>query len=256
MSSDSTHSISKSLSILSSFQNDTIAQSTSEIASKLNISTSTASRHLNILLDEGFLLRDDSTGLYSLGHKILTLAGVMLSSNSFYQSCSMEFPKITHQFQVNCHLGIPVENSIFHLFSSSCENVSDLIEPIGGSYPMYCSALGRAILAFVPNEQAKKILSSCTYTKYTSRTELDIEKILEQLEQIRINGYAENNEEMVNCITGLAVPILNSQKEPVAAIGMTLNSNQLTNLEKKDELLRTLFSTATKMSNKIGYRPW
>ena len=80
-SKDSTKSIDKTLAILCTFNEKTPRQRTTDIATKLNMSISTVSRHLGTLLDWGFLGRDDVTGYYQPGSKIIALAGVSLQNN-------------------------------------------------------------------------------------------------------------------------------------------------------------------------------
>ena len=71
-------SVSKTLEILSTFNELAPEQRTSDIANKLHMNISTVSRHLNTMLDWNFLERDDSTGYYSLGLEIVALAGAAL----------------------------------------------------------------------------------------------------------------------------------------------------------------------------------
>lgn len=71
-------SVSKTLAILSTFDERTPMQRTSDIAARLGMNISTVSRHLNTLLDWGFLRRDDKTGCYYPGTQIISLAGAAL----------------------------------------------------------------------------------------------------------------------------------------------------------------------------------
>ena len=71
--STNTKSVSKTLAILSSFNERTPTQRTSDIAAKLHMNISTVSRHLNTMLDWGFLMRDEETGRYSLGYEVVAL---------------------------------------------------------------------------------------------------------------------------------------------------------------------------------------
>ncbi len=91
-----TKSLNKTLAILSTFNEKTPMQRTSDIAAKLGINISTVSRHLNTLLDWGFLQRDDLTGCYYPGMKILELAGTALQNNDIYRYAFPELQKISY----------------------------------------------------------------------------------------------------------------------------------------------------------------
>ena len=75
LNQEGTKSINKTLAILASFTDDAPQQRTTDIAAKLGLTVSTVSRHLGTLLDWGFLERDDMTGYYRPGSRIITLAG-------------------------------------------------------------------------------------------------------------------------------------------------------------------------------------
>ena len=80
---------------------------TSEIAERLQMNISTVSRHLNTLLDGGFLQRDDATGYYYPGMEIITLAGVALKNKSIYRHAYPELQQLSFNMKVLSHLGIP-----------------------------------------------------------------------------------------------------------------------------------------------------
>lgn len=79
-----TKSVSKTLAILSTFDETAPMQRTSDIAMKLDMNVSTVSRHLNTMLDWGFLERDDFTGFYYPGLEIVALAGAALQNNDAF----------------------------------------------------------------------------------------------------------------------------------------------------------------------------
>lgn len=248
--------ISKSLIILSSFTKDHPRQSTSDIAAKLQMSTSTVSRHLNVLLDEGFLTRDETTGLYSLGYKILTMAGIILYNDPLYQFSLSMFPKLSVKYSANWHLGIPMQTSIFQMTTFPSEDVRDLIVPLGQTYPMYCSAMGRAILAFMPPAQANRILSKSNLIKYTPNTIAAPTDLSKELEKIKHRGYSIIEEEMVDSVSSIAAPIFDSQKKPIAAISMSVLAERFGDSNEKERLIKAVLRTAAQMSNTIGHCPW
>ena len=84
-------SVSKTLAILSTFDERTPMQRTSDIAARLGMNISTVSRHLNTLLDWGFLRRDDETGCYYPGTQIISLAGAALQDSDVYR---YSFPEL------------------------------------------------------------------------------------------------------------------------------------------------------------------
>ena len=219
--STNTKSVSKTLAILSSFNERTPTQRTSDIAAKLHMNISTVSRHLNTMLDWGFLMRDEETGRYSLGYEVVALAGAALQNNPLYRHAYPELQQMSYQYEVHCHMSVPRGTDIVHLISISCENTMELLIPMGHSHPMYCSAMGRAILAYLPEGKAQKILKNSDLCKLTPETKTDLWEIKEELARTRQRGYCVLFEELSANKSSLAAPIFDRSREPIAAFSIS-----------------------------------
>ena len=121
-SSSNAKSVGKTFAILSSFNETTPTQRTSDIASKLQMNISTVSRHLNTMLDWGYLQRDDATGFYSLGLEIVSLAGAALQNSSIYRFAYPELQRLSYKYGVHSHMSVPRGVEVVHLISICCEN--------------------------------------------------------------------------------------------------------------------------------------
>lgn len=251
----SNKSVGKALSILSTFDEMTPMQRTTDIASRLHMNISTVSRHLNTLLDCGFLDRDDETGFYYPGLKIIALSGAVLQSNDVYRYTLAELPKLTYRLKVHGHMAIPRQGEIVHLLSCSCENTAELVIPAGHRNPMYCSAMGRAMLAFMPVSTAKEIVRNSNRIQYASETKTDIEEIMKELERVRKSGYALVCNELNEGSGTLAAPIFNRQRKPVAAISVASTTYNLRQPEYVREISAAVKATASSISRKLGYFP-
>lgn len=99
-------SVSKTLAILSTFDERTPMQRTSDIAARLGMNISTVSRHLNTLLDWGFLRRDDETGCYYPGTQIISLAGATLQDSDVYRYSFPELQLLSFRYGVHSLLSL------------------------------------------------------------------------------------------------------------------------------------------------------
>lgn len=253
--SSDTKSVSKTLAILSSFDERTPIQKTSDIASKLNMSISTASRHLNTMLDWGFLERDQSTGYYSPGYETIALAGTALMNNDVYRYAYPELQRLSYRYTVHSHMAVQKDVEIVHLISSSCENTMDLFIPMGHRQPMYCSAMGRAILAYLPDDKATKILRKSELNKLASETKIDIEEIKQELISIRQKGYCVLINELAERKASLAAPIFSRQRVPVAAASVSMSASGMRHPQRERELAKAIKAAASRISGKLGYFP-
>ena len=136
-SSSNAKSVGKTFAILSTFNEATPIQRTSDIASKLHMNISTVSRHLNTMLDWGYLQRDDATGFYSLGLEIVALAGAALQNSSIYRFAYPELQRLSYKYGVHSHMSVPRGVEVVHLISICCENTMELLIPMGHCHPMF-----------------------------------------------------------------------------------------------------------------------
>lgn len=253
--STNTKSVSKTLAILSSFNERTPTQRTSDIAAKLHMNISTVSRHLNTMLDWGFLMRDEETGRYSLGYEVVALAGAALQNNPLYRHAYPELQQMSYKYDVHCHMSVPRGVDVVHLISISCESTMELLIPMGHSHPMYCSAMGRAILAYLPEGQVQKILKRSDLRKFTPETKTDLVEIREELARTRQRGYCVLFEELSENKSSLAAPIFDRSREPIAAISISSSGHSLSKPQRERELAKAVVTAAGRISGKLGYYP-
>lgn len=252
---DNTKSINKTLAILSTFSDASPQQRTTDIATKLNLSISTVSRHLGTLLDWGFLERDDVTGYYRPGNKIIALAGVTLQNNEIYRHAFPELRELSRTLNIHCHMAVPQGTSIIHLISLSCSNAQELMFPMGHVQPMFCSAMGRAILSCLPPAKAQEILRKSELVKRTEDTKVDIEEITNELKKVRKKGYCLIINELNEDEASLAAPILDQNSNPVAAISVSSSVYRLSQPENEAQAAAAVKAAGTRISSMLGYYP-
>jgi len=250
-----TKSVSKTLAILGTFSEATPMQRTSDIAAKLQMNVSTVSRHLNTLLDWGFLERDSSTGFYYPGLGIVALAGISLQNNDIFRYAFPKLQQLSQKYGVHGHMSVPRKLDVVHLISSVCESTTEQLFPMGHCNPMYCCAMGRAILAYMPADKAQEILKNSELQKYTAETKIDLREINQELVRTRQRGYCILFNELNEGMASLAAPIFDRNRLPVAAISISTTPDVLSQPERERELAKAVMTAAGKISGKLGYYP-
>ncbi len=250
-----TKSLIKTLAILSSFDEQNPRQRTSDIAERLKMNISTVSRHLNTMLDWGFLERDEYTGDYFPGPEIVALAGRSLQANDIYRHAFPEVHRLSYQLHVCGHMAIPQGQEVIHLISSCSQSSTDLLIPMGHRHPMHCSAMGRVFLAYLPPVQAQVILKNSDLKKYTFGTKNDISEINQELILTRKRGYCKLINELAEGTGSIAAPIFNRNREPVASVSVSTSARSLSQKVREETLAKAVITTAGRISNKLGYYP-
>lgn len=250
-----TKSLNKTLAILSTFDAMTPMQRTSDIAAKLGMNMSTVSRHLNTLLDWGFLERDDATGFYFPGVEIVAIAGAALQSKDCYRHAYPELQKLSFQYGVHGHMGVWRNTDIVHLISSCSEKTMNLLIPMGHRHPMYCCAMGRAIMAYLPAAKVQEILKNSDLSKHAVETKVDPEEIRQELVRTRSRGYCILVNELSDGKGSIAAPVFDRNRNPVAAVSISAGAQRLRDPKQEKELAKGIVGVAARISSKMGYYP-
>jgi DNA-binding IclR family transcriptional regulator len=125
---------------------------------------------------------------------------------------------------------------------------------IGTRNPLHCTAMGKAVLAFLPAEECVALLNHITFTPRTSNTITDEKVLLAHLERVRANGFAVDdmeNEEGIRCV---GAPIFDHTGSVTAAISISGPAYRLSD-SRLQELSAVVVETGEAISGKLGYQP-
>jgi DNA-binding IclR family transcriptional regulator len=242
-------SVDNALSILNLFF-DYEELSASEIGKLTNMSRSTAFRFMVTLENRGYVTKTPY-GKYRLGLNLFSLG--MLAYNR------MELVSIAHPVLVEtaaaagetCHIAI-LDGGVRVIFIDRALSSSRLKMDTALGYSQYahCTSTGKAILAFQPPQVINQYIRNTSFVQNTPSSIKDAQTLLQVLEQVRLDGYATDNEESEFGLTCYAKPLLDSSGRPYAAISI---SGPTTRMEmKKEEHLQQLSMAVNKITRGIG----
>lgn len=116
---------------------------------------------------------------------------------------------------------------------------------------MHCTAAGKAILAYCKEEDIKNIWNRTDIIKYTARTIISFDTLLDNIKLTKKNGYSIEYEEYELDLYCIGCPIFNKNKEVVASISISIPLNE--KLNTKEFYIEKLKECANKISKKIGF---
>lgn len=256
VSTHNTKSITKALSILSCFTSGEPYLKVSEIAAKLNMTPSTVSRHLNTMLDLGFISRDDTTGSYCLGNAIISLAGVALSGYEIYRHAYPETQKLSSATSLHTYLGVPYDSRNFiYLASVGGTETMDLFTPIGQTSPLFCTAIGKIILAYSDEKTLSHYFKNVPLVKFSENTITNPQQLKKVFGAIRANGYSTISNEFTPGKASVAAPIFNRNHKLAGAISVSGSVEQVDLPRREKDLAKIVMTTANRISGYLGYHP-
>ena len=163
-----------------------------------------------------------------------------------------ELEKLASQLEETVNYVRPEGSDVVYLIKKESPHSMRICTKTGQRLPMYCTAVGKAILAHLPGEQCSKIVSSFHFSAYTDNTVPDAASLMSQLQSIRKNGYAVEREELEYGLICVAVPVLDSRGHPVAAISCSGPKTRMTE-EKIAQCRAALLSCAKHLAGILPY---
>ena len=175
-----------------------------DISNELELNKSTVHRILNSLICMDYVKQDPDTSKYSLTFKICSLSIQVLSHNSLIDIGIPYIQDLAEQTGETVHL-VQMEgiNAVYIDKVEAPHNSVRMVSMVGKTIPLYCSGVGKAILADMDDDQIRQIWEQSELHTYTANTVTDYNTFLEVIGAIRNNGYSMDNEEMeigVRCI--------------------------------------------------------
>jgi IclR family transcriptional regulator, pca regulon regulatory protein len=217
------------LSVLQAFQRKP-RLTQSELSSLTGLTRATARRSLITLASLGYVDVEDN--YYRLSPKVIELASGYFNSNEGWVTIAAPYLEVLrNKVEENVSAVVLDRTDIVYVASFSADKVMSINIRIGGRKPAYCTAMGRVLLAGMPEECARDVLEMSGIQKKTEQTETSIEGILAEIRKTREQGYALIDQELEPGLVAVAVPIRNMRGETVAAINICGHTMQ-TSLER------------------------
>lgn len=223
-----------------------------EIASELDMYKSTIHRLISELCIHNYVERDDITKKYRLGLKFIDISSYVIENLDIRKAARKSMEEINNITKETVHIAMLLGNKAIYIDKKESHHSIRMYSQIGKVVPLYCTGIGKAILAFQPPEILSNLLESITFHKCTKNTIVSRKQLLTEIDDIKKNGYALDNEEHEENIGCIAAPIRDYTKKVIAAISVTaiLYRMKLEDLlEYKDIVLEKSYE----ISKKLGY---
>lgn len=221
-----------------------------DVVARTGLPKTTCHRLLNVLTDSG-LVRVDDQGRYGPGALLLAMGMNFLKQTDIRAFARPSMERLTESTQETCHLGILQFPWVVYLEKVESPLAVRMHSEVGAMNPLYCTGLGKALLAF---SSADMIDSICArpLDPRTPNTITTPSELREELGRIRERGYSIDdveNEEGIRCV---GAPIFGHDGTPIAAISLAGPSHRIT-LNATVELGPLVAEAALDVSRRLGF---
>ncbi|WP_409310454.1 IclR family transcriptional regulator [Pectobacterium sp. B1J-3] len=250
-------SVARALDMLELVANTHDELTITEISKQLGIPKSTTFDIIYTLVDKGYLdIANPRVKSFKLGLKLFQTGAVYLDQTPFYEVARPILEDLAAKAQETSFLAM--ENDGFLVYLDKVESAASVRTSarIGSNNPMYCTGLGKALLASMSDEQVKAILQQTGGLKpVTPFTIVDETRFFGVLNEARQRGYVIDDREHNSEVFCVAAPIYNARGKTQAAISIaSLFSKVKDNPSRVEELGQLISEAALSLSRRIGFR--
>ena len=222
-----------------------------DIGLQTNISSTMVYKCIQTLCDLGYAYQNKTTQHYGL---TLRLAGICSNILTHYEITQLAIPimqTLGDDIKETIHLSVRDNTECVYVHKIDSPHVLRLYSQVGKIAPLYCTGLGKVLLAYEDQKIIDTVIQSIQYNKFTEHTILSAEKFQEHLVMVKNQGYAEDIEEHEFHIRCVAVPIFDYNNHVCAAISVSIPVARWTP-EIKNLHLQKLLVASKEISHLMG----
>lgn len=222
-----------------------------EISDQLEIAKSSAFMIVHSLLELNYIRTvKNNDKKYRLGVETFSLGMKYTNDSGLVQQAANYLPALAEKYHKTAFVGVLNGTRVVYIYKYVSPSARLATCALGSSKDAYATALGKTILAFLPDNQLNSVIDQIKFVSYTEHTISGKDELLEQLRTIRSRGYAVESRELDYITACCSVPIFDYTGKVVAAIS-------LSDLYREDELdinmINEMQAAAQKISAELGF---
>lgn len=217
-----------------------------EISTQLKLHKSTAYRLLSTLEYKNFVKKDKNKR-YKVGKRVIEIGHQALINIDLRKEMRPILQELGEITKGTVHLGILDDFKVFYIDKVETSHTLRMYSSIGKGGPLYCTGLGKALLAFSEQEYINRFLKQLKFVRYTDNTITHKKELKDELEKIKKRGYAVDNMEHEDNIRCVAAPVFDYSGELIAAVSISAPTQRIS-MKRTTKLSKLIVDYSQKMS--------
>ena len=247
-------SVERAINIIEVMAEEAAPVTVTELADKVNLKISTVHRLLSTLMHRGYVEQDENNK-YKLGLKLMEIGNKVQHFADLRAVARPYLEELVDRCNETANLSILDNTEVVYIDQVESNNliIVKMFAQVGNRGPVHCTASGKVLVAFLPQEKIEEILDKISLDKYTDKTISDARFLEKELGEIRKAGYALDlgeREEHVRCV---AAPVFNHEGRVLASLSVSGPSTRI-NDQYLTELKEIVKDVAHKISVKMGFQ--
>ena len=223
-----------------------------EIARKTGLPRSTAHHLLQALVEFGYLVQNDGARTYTLAPKLFQLTGRTWSKEQLAEIAMPFLDELSHRTGEGTSLAVLRDGIVTVIAKREPEGPVRVVQEVGARRPIYCTAVGKALAAWLPEPELEGIIGRTAFEQMTVNTIISRTEFYREMARIRATGFAIDNEEHIKGIRCIATPVRDHSGAVRASLCVVGPKNHLPH-RKLLQIREALAAVAADLSARLGY---
>ena len=242
-------SVLKTFQILDCFSLDEPMLRVRDICKKTCMNRSTVIRFMNSLIETGIIEKHDER-FYKLGIKLFELGIKVDVPSSLAVKAQHYLKRLADSVQESAHMVIRDKVEVLYILKEESSQSIRIATSLGSKMPMYCTGVGKGILAFMDEDYISVYYRYQKLKKRTKNTITNKKKLNLELASIRKSFISIDNEEFADHLYCVATPLFDSNSKPIAAISVSGLKGRMVN--KKELIIKKVLQAGKRITKEIG----
>jgi DNA-binding IclR family transcriptional regulator len=247
------HSVVRALTLLDTMAVQGRAIGIADLSKRVRLHVSTVHRLLATLISRGYVKQDPETGKYALGLRAFLLGEAYRQQMDLRRVVHPALQRLAQTTGETANLVVMDREEAVYLDKAESPQSVRFFSRIGHRAPLYCTAVGKVLLAWLPPGEQEETLGRLTLAPLTRNTITEAEALRQELQRVAAQGYALDREECEEGASCVAVPLRDHSGLVVAALGISAPTVRLTEA-KREQLILLLQEEGRGLSQELGYQ--
>ncbi len=225
-----------------------------EISTKLGWDKSTAYRIALSLKETGYIIQNSSNSKYSNSFKLFEMGNNVVERLGLRRQAQPYLEQLARSTNETVNLAIMYDANIIYIDKIESTATIKVDLNVGKRLPAYCTGLGKTMMAYMDEEQVADIIKNTVFERFTSKTVKGPAGLLEQLSQIRKQGFGFDDEEYVEGLKCIAAPVFGYQGKIAAAISLAVPKYRYDEGQMEIGYEYLVKATANNISKELGFK--
>lgn len=246
-------SVAKALRILNLLAENQREMSLGEIAMEMDLAKSTAFGLLATLKDFDYIEQSLLDGKYRLGIRLFEVGSIVANNWDIRHVAAPFIQSLVDDLGETVHLAVLDKGKVLYIDKRESTKSLRIVSQTGTRLPVHCTGVGKVLLAHLPMEEVKQISETRGLERYTKNTITEFSDLIEELKKVKQRGYAIDNEEIMESLRCVAVPLWDHTGKVCAAMSVSGPMSRFAG-EEMEKIINLMVRIGREISTNLGYR--